>query len=289
MSKQKHMGYLHSEQKGSNIYHTHSGKKFQIIDYYTCGTPYVVYLIKCPYSLACVGETTQPVKECISKNKSTIWCKNLLLPIPNHFIFHNHKISQLKFQVTEQLSTPRRGGDRIKILKQREAYWIHMSYTLHPRGLRQLTSGGYHVTALRAWTSLHLDIVPVYQIKGISKLVKLCLPKVQCFCDSLTSSPSERQRYSQRTVPQLWSRKRLFSPMHDKSKRLSSTISTLLATEMLPFCLVDTDGFRKLMDVAVPQYQLPSHHYFSKKAVPALHQHVADNLTHSLTKSMSPR
>ncbi|CAJ0917196.1 unnamed protein product [Ranitomeya imitator] len=38
-----------------------------------------------------------------------------------------------------------------------------------------------------------VDIVPVYQIKGISKLVKLCLPKVQCFCDSLTSPPSERQ------------------------------------------------------------------------------------------------
>ncbi|CAJ0944364.1 unnamed protein product [Ranitomeya imitator] len=39
------------------------------------------------------------------------------------------------------------------------------------------------------------DIVPVYQIKGISKLFKLCLPKVQCFCDSLTSPPSERQRH----------------------------------------------------------------------------------------------
>ncbi|CAJ0917660.1 unnamed protein product [Ranitomeya imitator] len=41
--------------------------------------------------------------------------------------------------------------------------------------------------------NLKHDIVPVYQIKGISKLVKLCLPKVQCFCDSLTSPPSERQ------------------------------------------------------------------------------------------------
>ncbi|CAJ0951417.1 unnamed protein product [Ranitomeya imitator] len=40
---------------------------------------------------------------------------------------------------------------------------------------------------------LQNDIVPVYQIKGISKLFKLCLPKVQCFCDSLTSPPSERQ------------------------------------------------------------------------------------------------
>ncbi|CAJ0966591.1 unnamed protein product [Ranitomeya imitator] len=41
--------------------------------------------------------------------------------------------------------------------------------------------------AAAAWHWLLQDIVPVYQIKGISKLVKLCLPKVQCFCDSLTS------------------------------------------------------------------------------------------------------
>ncbi|CAJ0934896.1 unnamed protein product, partial [Ranitomeya imitator] len=47
--------------------------------------------------------------------------------------------------------------------------------------------------AAAAWHWLLQDIVPVYQIKGISKLVKLCLPKVQCFCDSLTSAPSERQ------------------------------------------------------------------------------------------------
>ncbi|CAJ0964276.1 unnamed protein product [Ranitomeya imitator] len=44
------------------------------------------------------------------------------------------------------------------------------------------------------------DIVPVYQIKGISKLFKLCLPKVQCFCDSLTSPPSERQNQPSRTL-----------------------------------------------------------------------------------------
>ncbi|CAJ0917143.1 unnamed protein product [Ranitomeya imitator] len=47
--------------------------------------------------------------------------------------------------------------------------------------------------AAAAWHWLLQGIVPVYQIKGISKLVKLCLPKVQCFCDSLTSPPSERQ------------------------------------------------------------------------------------------------
>ncbi|CAJ0955828.1 unnamed protein product [Ranitomeya imitator] len=58
--------------------------------------------------------------------------------------------------------------------------------------------------------------------------------------------------------------------------------------ERLPFHLVDTDNFRKLMAVAVPQYQLPSRHYFSKKTEPALHQHVAD-ITRSLTKSLFAR
>ncbi|CAJ0947060.1 unnamed protein product [Ranitomeya imitator] len=59
---------------------------------------------------------------------------------------------------------------------------VHLSME-NARELEQINS---------RWKQLQ-DIVPVYQIKGISKLVKLCLPKVQCFCDSLTSPPSERQ------------------------------------------------------------------------------------------------
>ncbi|CAJ0965568.1 unnamed protein product [Ranitomeya imitator] len=77
---------------------------------------------------------------------------------------------------------------------------------IHPRVLRELTTG----SVPQDWRIANVvpifkkgsksepgnyrpDIVPVYQIKGISKLFKLCLPKVQCFCDSLTSPPSERQ------------------------------------------------------------------------------------------------
>ncbi|CAJ0965045.1 unnamed protein product [Ranitomeya imitator] len=73
----------------------------------------------------------------ISKHKSTIRCKNLLLPIPSHFIEKGHNVSQLKFQIIEQITPPRRGGDRVSILKYREAYWIHELNTLHPRGLNR--------------------------------------------------------------------------------------------------------------------------------------------------------
>ncbi|XP_077144717.1 zinc finger BED domain-containing protein 6-like [Ranitomeya variabilis] len=91
------------------------------------------------------------------------------------------------------------------------------------------------------------------------------------------------------SVPQMWTSKRPFPPSHDKAKRLNFSICKLLAKEMMPFRLVDTEDFRDLMSVKVPQFQMPSRHYFSKKAVPALHQHVAHNITASLRNSVCDR
>ncbi|CAJ0940770.1 unnamed protein product [Ranitomeya imitator] len=54
-----------------------------------------------PFLSLNMRETTQPVKDRISNHKSMIRCRNLLLPIPYHFITHDHRISQLKFQVIE--------------------------------------------------------------------------------------------------------------------------------------------------------------------------------------------
>lgn len=84
-----------------------------------------------------VGETTQRARDRISKHKSTIRCKNPLLPPPHHFLENGHNVSQLRFQILEQITPLRRGGDRIKLLKQREAYWIHQLDTLTPKGLNR--------------------------------------------------------------------------------------------------------------------------------------------------------
>ncbi|CAJ0936653.1 unnamed protein product [Ranitomeya imitator] len=121
--------------KGNVIYHPHSGKKYYIKDFSTCNKTFAVYLIKCPFGHLYIGETTQAIKDRVSKHKSTIRCKNVLLPIPHHFITAVHQVSQLKFQVIEHVSVPRRGGDRVRILKKREAFWIHELQTLSPHGL----------------------------------------------------------------------------------------------------------------------------------------------------------
>ncbi|CAJ0967219.1 unnamed protein product [Ranitomeya imitator] len=88
--------------RGNTIHHPHTGKRYPIKNFFTCDTNYAVYLIKCPCGLLYVGETTQSVKSRISKHKSTIRCKNLMLPLPSHFIEKGHNLSQLRFQIIEQ-------------------------------------------------------------------------------------------------------------------------------------------------------------------------------------------
>ncbi|CAJ0937840.1 unnamed protein product [Ranitomeya imitator] len=132
-----HCAQCGNVQKGNTFQHPRTGKSFEIRNYYTCMSSFVIYLIKCPCGLLYIGETTQPVRDRISKHKSTIRCNNLLLPVPHHFSTHGHTISQLRYQVIDSIPPQRRGGDRIALLKKREAFWIHTLETLTPKGLNR--------------------------------------------------------------------------------------------------------------------------------------------------------
>ncbi|CAJ0918391.1 unnamed protein product [Ranitomeya imitator] len=123
--------------KGDSFTHPRSGKRFPIKGQFTCNSSFVVYLIKCPCGLGYVGETTQHIRDRISKHKSTIRCGRTLLPIPAHFLQNNHNVAQLRFQVIDHVSMSRRGGDRIKKLKERESFWIYTLQTLSPHGLNR--------------------------------------------------------------------------------------------------------------------------------------------------------
>ncbi|CAJ0965952.1 unnamed protein product [Ranitomeya imitator] len=123
--------------KSSEFTHPHTGKKFNIKGFYTCETNFVVYLVKCPCGLMYVGETIQHVRDRISSHKSTIRLKKTWLPLPHHFVTANHSVSQLQYQVIERVERPRWGGDHIKLLKERESFWIYTLQTLAPRGLNR--------------------------------------------------------------------------------------------------------------------------------------------------------
>ncbi|CAJ0955511.1 unnamed protein product, partial [Ranitomeya imitator] len=123
--------------KGDSFTHPRSGKRFPIKGQFNCNSSFVVYLIKCPCGLGYVGETTQHIRDRISKHKSTIRCGRTLLPFPAHFLQNNHSVAQLRFQIIDHVPVLRRGGDRIKRLKERESFWIYTLQTLAPHGLNR--------------------------------------------------------------------------------------------------------------------------------------------------------
>ncbi|KAM4032307.1 zinc finger BED domain-containing protein 6-like isoform 2-T2 [Anomaloglossus baeobatrachus] len=91
----------------------------------------------------------------------------------------------------------------------------------------------------------------------------------------------------QLTIPQTLVRNRKYPPTHPRAMLLNYTISKLLVLEMLPFQLVETDSFKNLMAVAVPRYIVPSRYYFSRRAIPALHTHVVDQMRCALHNAIS--
>lgn len=57
-----------------------------------------------------VGETTKHVRDYMINHKSTICCKNPLLPVPYHHVQMGHNVSQFRFQIIEQVPLPQRRG-----------------------------------------------------------------------------------------------------------------------------------------------------------------------------------
>ncbi|OCT93153.1 hypothetical protein XELAEV_18016218mg [Xenopus laevis] len=84
-----------------------------------------------------IGQTTRQVKERIGEHKSDIKRKILQNPVAGIFIEAGHSISQLRFQILQQIPRPRRGGDRVKQLLKCEANWIRKLGTLTPGGLNK--------------------------------------------------------------------------------------------------------------------------------------------------------
>lgn len=61
------------------------------------------------------------------------------------------------------------------------------------------------------------------------------------------------------------------------------------ALQLLPFQPMESAPFWQFMACARPPWNIPILHYFSQKAIPALHQHVEGNIPGSLNNAHSSR
>ena len=122
---------------GDSVIHPHTGKKIKVKGRISCKTKYVVYLLKCPCGFCYVGKTKRELKTRIIEHKSNIRNKDEKSPVARHFNNIKHDICTLRFQGIEVVKPLKRGGDRDRVLLQREAYWIHALNTVFPKGLNE--------------------------------------------------------------------------------------------------------------------------------------------------------
>lgn len=64
----------------------------------------------------------------------------------------------------------------------------------------------------------------------------------------------------------------------EKAKKITAKIAEFIALDDQPLSVVANEGFRGLLEYLEPRYVLPSRHYFTDTALPALHQKLCDQL-----------
>jgi hypothetical protein len=62
-----------------------------------------------------------------------------------------------------------------------------------------------------------------------------------------------------------------FSSGHDRARKITQSIARMMALDYQPYSLVENKGFRELMAVLEPRYELPSRTTFSRRLLPELY------------------
>lgn len=105
-----------------------------------CGTTGIVYLMLCTCQAFYVGKTIREFRQRISDHiyYST---NGKLTTVGNHIgLYHKYNLKAVGFLALEVVPPDGRGGDRAKILFQREALWIERLNATIPLGLNEVNS-----------------------------------------------------------------------------------------------------------------------------------------------------
>lgn len=103
-----------------------SGHTFDINAFINCNTSYVVYRLECPCGRFYIGRTKRKLKARLAEHKHAIRTSNPQYPMAVHYKDVSHgSCDSLKISGIEHIKDSIRGGDRLKILLQRESFWIY--------------------------------------------------------------------------------------------------------------------------------------------------------------------
>lgn len=71
----------------------------------------------------------------------------------------------------------------------------------------------------------------------------------------------------------------------EKAKRITRSVAGFIAKELHPYSVVDNQGFRTMLQVLDPRFSVPSRHYFSDTAIPALYRETKAQILESLSNT----
>ena len=123
--------------KGDTFQHPQTGQKIKIRGRIGCRSTFCVYMLKCCCGYCYVGKTKRELRTRITEHKSNIRNNDVKSPVARHFNEAGHTACDLRFQGIELVKPLKRGGNREKLLLQREAYWIYFLQSEYPKGLNE--------------------------------------------------------------------------------------------------------------------------------------------------------
>lgn len=113
-------------------------REYKTNGFINCNSEYVVYCLRCPCGCFYVGRTKRKLKERFYEHKYAIRIQNEDYPMAKHYKdAHHSDPSSLKIQGIEIVKTSIRGGDKLKLLLQRETFWIWKLKAMEFPGLNE--------------------------------------------------------------------------------------------------------------------------------------------------------
>ena len=81
--------------------------------------------------------------------------------------------------------------------------------------------------------------------------------------------------------------KQCFPASSDRAKAITKSIGVFIAADMRPYSVVENKGFKNMIKVLEPRYEIPSRTHFTTKIVPALYEEQKKIIVDELSKASS--
>lgn len=89
---------------------------------------------------------------------------------------------------------------------------------------------------------------------------------------------TQTKTLSQSTLKETLKNKEKLPADSEKAKKITAKIAEFIALDDQPLSVVANVGFSRLLEHLEPRYELPSRHYFTDTALPAIHNKLRDQL-----------